>query len=356
MKASRNISSSEDDPHEFRLLSLPDELLSLILTRLDRTHDRCSVALSCSRLRRLSRRTPHSLHLKFVSPSQNPNRNGWSNNLDSFSRVFTHIRELTVEVRSNPAGTELLAGVGAACPKLERLSVVGICTSFFLNDAAALAKLAKQCPLLTSLTFDSPWDLCMVDRDNNNHTSVPPFDAFPALHSLSLRLPVPPLDALPRCSSLTSLTLWKPHPSTLSFLASSSSAVRPTLNTLNLELAQLVSCLAPSASFPSLSSLGFRSCTIDPCELHALSRSLHTLTHLAILNCPLLSSHSLATLAQTNPALSSLALAPPHITSSAHKASGLCCTPLSRTCTLSHSLGCPPSALACLLAAVGCSL
>ncbi|CAI5942256.1 unnamed protein product [Closterium sp. NIES-65] len=47
---------------------------------------------------------------------------------------------------------------------------------------------------------------------------------------------------------------------------------------------------------------------IDPCELHALSRSFHTLTHLALHDCPLVSSHSLAALTDTNPALSSLSL------------------------------------------------
>ncbi|CAI5507319.1 unnamed protein product [Closterium sp. Naga37s-1] len=47
---------------------------------------------------------------------------------------------------------------------------------------------------------------------------------------------------------------------------------------------------------------------IDPSEMHALSRSLHTLTQLGIIDCPLISSHSLATVAQANPALSSLSL------------------------------------------------
>ncbi|CAI5954045.1 unnamed protein product [Closterium sp. NIES-64] len=51
-----------------------------------------------------------------------------------------------------------------------------------------------------------------------------------------------------------------------------------------------------------------RQCPIDPCELHALSRSFHTLTHLALHDCPLVSSHSLAALTDTNPALSSLSL------------------------------------------------
>ncbi|CAI5957749.1 unnamed protein product [Closterium sp. NIES-65] len=163
-------------------------------------------------------------------------------------------------------------------------------------------------PLLTSLDLDSPWERCTISSYTNNRTSRAPLHAFPALRSLSLLLPVSHLDSLPHCSFLTPLALFNPHPSTLSSLASSSSAVRPILKTLNLKSAELTACLAPLASFPSLSSLDLQTCSIDPFELHALSRSLHTLTDLGIINCPLISSHSLATLAQTNLALSSLSL------------------------------------------------
>ncbi|CAI5991815.1 unnamed protein product [Closterium sp. NIES-64] len=149
---------------------------------------------------------------------------------------------------------------------------------------------------------------CTISSYTNNRTSRAPLHAFPALRSLSLLLPVSHLDSLPHCSFLTPLALFNPHPSTLSSLASSSSAVRPILKTLNLKSAELTACLAPLASFPSLSSLDLQTCSIDPFELHALSRSLHTLTDLGIINCPLISSHSLATLAQTNLALSSLSL------------------------------------------------
>ncbi|CAI5520618.1 unnamed protein product [Closterium sp. Naga37s-1] len=63
-----------------------------------------------------------------------------------------------------------------------------------------------------------------------------------------------------------------------------------------------------SGSFPALASLAFLACTIDPFEMHALARSLHTLTHLALHDCPSVSSHALAPLVEANPALSSLAL------------------------------------------------
>ncbi|CAI5975362.1 unnamed protein product [Closterium sp. NIES-65] len=170
------------------------------------------------------------------------------------------------------------------------------------------APLFSVISLLTSLDLDSPWERCTISSYTNNRTSRAPLHAFPALRSLSLLLPVSHLDSLPHCSFLTPLALFNPHPSTLSSLASSSSAVRPILKTLNLKSAELTACLAPLASFPSLSSLDLQTCSIDPFELHALSRSLHTLTDLGIINCPLISSHSLATLAQTNLALSSLSL------------------------------------------------
>ncbi|CAI5966024.1 unnamed protein product [Closterium sp. NIES-65] len=50
-----------------RLLSLPDELLQIILGLAVHPSDRRNVALSCSRLRRLSRRTPHALRLEYYS-------------------------------------------------------------------------------------------------------------------------------------------------------------------------------------------------------------------------------------------------------------------------------------------------
>ncbi|CAI5964896.1 unnamed protein product [Closterium sp. NIES-64] len=165
-------------------------------------------------------------------------------------------------------------------------------------------------PSHPTLAPSNPYTLprCTISSYTNNRTSRAPLHAFPALRSLSLLLPVSHLDSLPHCSFLTPLALFNPHPSTLSSLASSSSAVRPILKTLNLKSAELTACLAPLASFPSLSSLDLQTCSIDPFELHALSRSLHTLTDLGIIKLPFdlqpLPRHPRS----TNLALSSLSL------------------------------------------------
>ncbi|CAI7761024.1 unnamed protein product [Closterium sp. NIES-53] len=307
MKRTRQKTSLNDETKDSRLLSLPDDLLLLLLARVNHPCDRCSVALSCSRLRRLSRHTPHSLNLFFVSPFQYRNVRSFLKAFDDFSRVFTLIISLTVEVCSI-RGSELLASVGASCPKLETLKLVAKWGDFHMS-AAAWMKLAKQCPLLTSLELHSPFARRPIIHRNSTGTPLPPIHAFPALHSLALLIPASKLTPLTRCSSLTSLTLWNPLPSTLSSLASSSSSsVRTSLKSLTLHSAKLESCLAPLASLPRLTSLAFLSCTIDPFDLHALARSLHTLTHLTIHNCPLVSSHALAALVEANQALSSLSL------------------------------------------------
>ncbi|CAI5519764.1 unnamed protein product [Closterium sp. Naga37s-1] len=158
--------------------------------------------------------------------------------------------------------------------------------------------------LVTSLELDSPLERHSVFND----PPPPPVDAFPSLRSLTLLYEPSHYRFISRCPSLTSLTLWGPNAFALYSLASPSSPLRLSLASLTIHSARLEAALSPLASFPRLTSLSFLSCTIDPCELHALSRSLHTLTHLALLSCPLVSSHSLAALAQTNPALSSLSL------------------------------------------------
>ncbi|CAI5477252.1 unnamed protein product [Closterium sp. Yama58-4] len=161
--------------------------------------------------------------------------------------------------------------------------------------------------LLTSLELDSPFARRSMYYQHRSHAPLPPVHLFPALHSLSLLIHASKLTPLTRCSSLTSLTLWNPTPSTLSSLASSSS-LRLSLKSLFLHSAKLESCLSSIRRFTTLTSLSFLSCSINPFELHTLSRSLHSLTHLTIHDCPLVSSHSLASLVQANPALSSLSL------------------------------------------------
>ncbi|CAI5971653.1 unnamed protein product [Closterium sp. NIES-64] len=303
MKRTRRKTSLKDETKGSRLLSLPDDLLLLLLARLNHPCDCCSVALSCSRLHRLSRRTPHSLNFFFVSPFQYRNVRSFLKAFDDFSRVFTHIISLSVEVCSI-RGSELLAKVGASCPKLERLKLVAKWGDFHMK-AAAWTKLAKQCPLVASLELDSPFVRRPIIYPHSTGTPLPP------IHSFALLITASKLNPLTCCSSLTSLTLWNPLPSTLSSLASSSSSsssVRASLKSLTLHSAKLQSCLAPLASFPHLASLAFLACTIDPFDLHALACSLHTLTHLTIHDCPLVSSHALAALVEANPALASLAL------------------------------------------------
>ncbi|CAI5489995.1 unnamed protein product [Closterium sp. Naga37s-1] len=158
---------------------------------------------------------------------------------------------------------------------------------------------------ITSLELDSPLDRRFIEL---NETPPPPVDAFPSLHTLTLLYQPSQYRFIARCSSLTSLTLWRPNAFALFSLASSSSPLHLSLSSLTIHSALLEAALTPLATFPHLTSLTFHSCTIDPCELHSLSRSLHTLTHLAVHDCPLVSSHSLATLVETNLALSSLSL------------------------------------------------
>ncbi|CAI5480005.1 unnamed protein product [Closterium sp. Yama58-4] len=131
---------------------------------------------------------------------------------------------------------------------------------------------------------------------------------FPALRSLSLLFIPTHYRFIALCSSLTSLALWHPNAFALHSLASPSTPLHRSLTSLTIHNAWLEAALKPLASFPRLASLSFLSCTIDPCDLHALSRSLHTLTHLTIHDCPMIPSHSLAALAESNPSLSSLSL------------------------------------------------
>ncbi|GJP81169.1 hypothetical protein CLOP_g11337 [Closterium sp. NIES-67] len=292
-----------------RLLSLPDELLQIILALANHPSDRCSVALSCSRLRRLSRSTPHTLLLEFYSPRHAANPRAWLKSFDDFSRVFTHVADLTVEITSG-LGNQLMEGIAAGCPRLEKLRLMSPWVNFNVNGRA-WRKLAKQCPHLTSLELDSRYARSPLFYAQQ--PPLPPVDVFPALRSLALLYLPSDYLALPRCSSLTSLTLWGPEPSTLSSLASSSpspssSSPSASLKSLTNHAAKLHRSLSPLALFPALSSLSFLSCTIDPYALHSLSHSLHTLTHLTVHSCPLVSSHSLAPLLQSNPALSSLSL------------------------------------------------
>ncbi|CAI5521787.1 unnamed protein product [Closterium sp. Naga37s-1] len=149
--------------------------------------------------------------------------------------------------------------------------------------------------LLTSLELNSRYARSRLSY--TRQPPLPPVHLLPSLQSLSLLYVPSDYLPVPRCSSLTSLTLWAPESSALSSLAFSSSSPSSSSGSL-----------ASLSFFPSHSSLSLHSCTIDPYELRSLSRSLHSLTHLTIHSCPLVSSHSLVPILQSNPALSSLSL------------------------------------------------
>ncbi|CAI5480217.1 unnamed protein product [Closterium sp. Yama58-4] len=136
----------------------------------------------------------------------------------------------------------------------------------------------------------------------------PPVHTFPTLRSLSILFVPTHYRFISLCSSLTSLTLLRPYPFALVTLASRSSPLRHSLAALTIHNAKLGAVLKPLTAFPRLTSLAFHSCSIDPCDLHTFSRSLHTLTHLAIHDCLMIPSQSLAALAESNPALASLSL------------------------------------------------
>ncbi|CAI5496475.1 unnamed protein product [Closterium sp. Naga37s-1] len=166
-----------------------------------------------------------------------------------------------------------------------------------MDNPCVLASPKLDSPLLTSLELDSPFARRRPNIYRHaTHNPLPPLHAFPSLHSLSLFIHTsklkPPtrrsfLTSLTHCSSLTSLTLWNPAPPTLSSLASSSSSLTPTFKSLTPHSAKLQSFLSSLCRFPTLTPLSFLSYSIDPFELHTLSCSLHTLTHLTVHDCPL---------------------------------------------------------------------
>ncbi|CAI5965873.1 unnamed protein product [Closterium sp. NIES-65] len=221
-----------------------------------------------------------------------------------------------------------MAGIAADCAKLEWVTGWD---SFNVNGRAwrafallpILFHIHTSMQLLTSLELNSRYARARLFY--TRQPPLPPVHLLPSLQSLSLLYV--PLDylSIPRCSSLTTLTLWAPESSSLSSLAFCSSSplsspsssslaspppspLRTSLKSIIIHSAKLQGSLPSLSFFPSLASLSLHSCTIDSYELRSLSRSLHSLTCLTIHSCSLVSSHSLATILQVNPALSSLSL------------------------------------------------
>ncbi|GJP36814.1 hypothetical protein CLOM_g21287 [Closterium sp. NIES-68] len=279
------------------ILSFPDEILQAVLSHADYSDHR-SVAFTCSRFHRLSRLLPRSLHVDCI-PNGGPITTGeWLKELNDFLGVFTLITTLSVEIRVS-LGDRLLAGVGADCPKLDRLKLVGACGDFFTSPKA-WKKFAGQCSRLTSLELHS------LHTSYSSRPALPPVDSFPSLQPLTLRFAPRDISPLLRCCSLTSLTLCNPTDSTLTPLASSSFS--SSLQSLTIHSGNLDNHLSGLSSFSNLSSLSLHSSVFDPCDVLALSSSLRTLTTLTIHDCPLACTRGVASLARSNPNLSSLSL------------------------------------------------
>ncbi|CAI6009099.1 unnamed protein product [Closterium sp. NIES-65] len=187
--------------------------------------------------------------------------------------------------------------------------------------------------LVASLELDSPFVRRPIIYPHSTGTPLPP------IHSFALLITASKLNPLTCCSSLTSLTLWNPLPSTLSSLASSSSSsssVRASLKSLTLHSPS--SSPASHPSRPSLTSPLSPSspASIDPFDLHAPPRPSQRW-----LKPPALAS--LALHGTTNHLFSAPPFRsppPPLLAPPAH----------ART-----SQGCRPSALACWPPAVACT-
>ncbi|CAI5502500.1 unnamed protein product [Closterium sp. Naga37s-1] len=338
-----------------RLLSLPDELLESIFSTVTHPSDRRNVALVCSRLRRISRRTPHSLLVEFIPHHhRHSSVRDWLGDFDDKTRAFPNITSLTVRV-TDTLRDYLLAGIGATCGQLKELKLLAVDwgrfeatavtpTNHSLPPALALAMppLINPTPLFPILplpplpTLPPTTLLCLspfarpdhlllfqpagssgvslrFSRDSSRYLyedtpALPPLHAFPSLRALTLSFRPKEISPLLRCSALTSLSLWQPTGSDLACLASSSSAFRSSLQSLTIRSADLTNHLPCVSSFTLLSSLSLHSCMFDPCELHSLSRSLHSLTHFTIHGCPLACCRAVATMVRANPSLSTLSL------------------------------------------------
>ncbi|CAI5510788.1 unnamed protein product [Closterium sp. Naga37s-1] len=163
---------------------------------------------------------------------------------------------------------------------------------------------------LTHLELSSRFARNTSRRRYEDRTALPPLHAFPSLRAVTLGFHPKEISPLLRCSALTSLSLWQPTGGDLACLASPcfSPSFRSSLQSLTIQSGNLTNYLPRVSSFTSLSSLSLESCTFNPCELHSLSRSLHSLTHLTIDNCPSVCGRAVAAMVRANPSLSSLSL------------------------------------------------
>ncbi|CAI5998207.1 unnamed protein product [Closterium sp. NIES-65] len=225
------------------------------------------------------------------------------------SRAFPRITSVTV-LLSNTLRDYLLAGIGATCGQLKELKLLTVDWESFEATASGWRSLARQCPHLTHLELSSRFARNTSRRRYEDRTALPPLHAFPSLRAVTLGFHPKEISPLLRCSALTSLSLWQPTGGDLACLASPcfSPSFRSSLQSLTIQSGNLTNYLPRVSSFTSLSSLSLESCTFNPCELHSLSRSLHSLTHLTIDNCPSVCGRAVAAMVRANPSLSSLSL------------------------------------------------
>ncbi|CAI5480077.1 unnamed protein product [Closterium sp. Yama58-4] len=275
------------------IFDLPDEVLTSIVRQLENPVDRRNVALACSRFRELENRSRRTLTYKARQGTPHVQI------LESLLRRCTDLEDLSVinDRGKSTVGDELLLAVGSRCSQLERLSLVG-CEEITEDGWRTFS---AQCSALKSL------ELRLVSAK----AVCSPLSAFPSLLSLTLYrldgLPVQ-ISSLSHCSSLTSLSLWHLTDPLLSSLSSSSSSL-PSLQSFTLTSASVRTSLGSLGAFPLLSSLALCTCSqIGFPEMHSLSRSLHTLTHLTIQDCPLVPSTAVASLTAANSSLASLSL------------------------------------------------
>ncbi|CAI5954442.1 unnamed protein product [Closterium sp. NIES-65] len=219
--------------------------------------------------------------------------------LESLLRRCSALEDISVinDRGKSTVGDELLLAVGSRCSQLERLSLVG-CEGVTDNGWRTFS---AQCRALKAL------ELRLVSAK----AVCPPLSAFPSLLSLTLYrldgLPVQ-ISSLSHCSFLTSLSLWHLTDPLLSSLSSSSPSL-PALQSFTLTSASVTTSLGSLGAFPLLSSLALCQCSqIGPPEMHSLSCSLHTLTHLTIQDCHMIPSSAVAALTAANSSIVSLSL------------------------------------------------
>ncbi|GJP36362.1 hypothetical protein CLOM_g20876 [Closterium sp. NIES-68] len=200
-------------------------------------------------------------------------------------------------LRRTQLGDELLEAVASECPKLERFVALG-CDNV---STAAWEKFGQESRFLRSLEIHGFYTAEAV---------FPPLESFTALQSLTLICMSYPRDPSPIChsSSLTSLTVSHITDAMLCTLTAASSSIS-SLQSLKLIHSDVSSSLLTLSSFTGLTTLSFQSCDeITHTELQYLSKSIHSLSGLAFVQCKHITEDGVKAVVGSNPALRSLSL------------------------------------------------